>query len=323
MKIRSLVRAILFCGLVAAKGSAAEPDRKADLIVARDGSGDVKTVKEALSRVPTNNRTRFVIFIKRGIYNEQITVTASRGDLSLLGEIAEETKITSSVKTRCGSSWPPRCSAYIGADNFRAENITFENSFGSGAQAMAVVANADRLVFRNCRFLGSQDTLYVKAGRQYFQNCYIEGSRDFICGQAAAVFEDCRLHSKGDGYIAAPMRLSSAEPGGLIFLHCKATGEKIRNGVFLGRPWGPYGRAVYLETDMGAHIRSEGWNNWGKPASEKTAYFAEYNSKGAGGKTAGRVQWAHQLTAAEARQFEPENFLKGNDSWNSKNAGDE
>ena len=321
MKICPLVRAILFCGLVAGKSSAAEADRKPDVVVAADGSGDVKTLKEALSRVPTNNRERFVIFIKRGIYNEQITVAASKGNLSLLGENAEETKITSSVNSAAGgSSWPPGCSAYIGADNFRAENITFENSFGAGAQAMAVVANADRLVFRNCRFLGSQDTLYAKAGRQYFQNCYIEGSRDFICGQAAAVFEDCRLHSKGDGYIAAPMRLSSAEPGGLVFLHCKATGEKIRNGVFLGRPWGPYGRAVYLETDMGAHIRSEGWNNWDKPASEKTAYFAEYNSKGAGANPARRVSWAHQLTTAEARQFEPENFLKGNDGWNPKDS---
>ncbi len=317
MKIRPLVRAILFCGLVAAKGSAAEPDRKPDLIVARDGSGDVKTVNEALRRVPTNNGKRFIIFIKRGTYNEQITVTAR--DLSLLGENAEETKITSSVNSAAGgASWPPRCSVYIGADNFHAENITFENSFGPGAQAMAVVANADRLVFKNCRFLGSQDTLYVKSGRQYFQNCYIEGSRDFICGQAAAVFEDCSLHSKGDGYIAAPMRLSSSEPGALIFFHCKVTGEKIRNGVFLGRPWGPYGRAVFLETDMGAHIRAEGWNNWDKPASEKTAYFAEYNSHGAGARPTGRVQWAHQLSTAEARQFEPENFLKGNDGWNPK-----
>jgi len=321
LKICSLVRVILFCGLIAAKSHAAESDRKSDLIVAADGSGDVKTVTEALSRVPTNNRKRFVIFIKRGIYNEQITVAASKGNLSLLGENTEETKITSNVNSAAGgSSWPPRCSAYIGADNFRAENITFENSFGAGAQAMAVVANADRIVFRNCRFLGSQDTLYAKAGRQYFQNCYVEGSRDFICGQAAAVFEDCRLHSKADGYIAAPMRLSSGESGGLIFLHCKATGEKIRNGVFLGRPWGPYGRAVYLESDFGAHIRSEGWNNWDKPASEKTAYFAEYNSKGAGANPARRVQWAHQLTTAEARQFEPENFLKGNDGWNPKDS---
>ena len=107
MNICPLVRAILFCGLVAGKSSAAEADRKPDVVVAADGSGDVKTLKEALSRVPTNNRERFVIFIRRGIYNEQITVAASKGNLSLLGENAEETKITSSVNSAVGSSWPP------------------------------------------------------------------------------------------------------------------------------------------------------------------------------------------------------------------------
>ena len=129
------------------------------------------------------------------------------------------------------------------------------------------------MVFKNCRFLGWQDTLYAKNGRQYFENCYIEGSVDFIFGQAAAVFENCTIHSKSDGYIAAPMRFSAAESSGYVFIKSKLTGANTDKGVFLGRPWRAYGRTVFLDTEMGAHIRGEGWNNWGKAGKRKNRVF--------------------------------------------------
>lgn len=323
MKIFSLVGAILFCSLAAGKSFATDSNRKPDVIVATDGSGDVKTVKEAMTRVPENNRKRFVIFIKRGIYNEDINIAETKPYVTFRGEHAKETKLTFSVNSAAAATSWPWCSVHVGGQDFHAENITFENSFGVGAQAHAVAANADRLVFRNCRFLGRQDTLYAKAGRHFFQNCHIKGTKDFICGQAAAVFENCTVHSIADGYIAAPMRFSPTEPSGLIFVRCKLTATKIRDGVFLGRPWGPHGRAVYLETEMGGHIRPEGWNNWANSANEKTAYFAEYDCRGAGANPAGRVKWIHQLTAEKAREFEAENFLKGKDGWNPKKSDDE
>lgn len=314
-----VVIAVLFLGLAENKTLA----QKADLVVAADGSRDAKTVQDAVNRVPENNRKRFVIFIKSGIYNEQIKIPPSKPYVSFLGEKTEETKLTSNVKSAATGSLGSRCSVYIGGDDFYAENITFENSFGAGAQAMAVVAQADRLVFKNCRFLSWQDTLYARAGRQYFENCYIAGSKDFICGEAAAVFENCTVYSTHDGYIAAPMRFSATSPSGFVFSRCRLTGKKSGDGSFLGRPWGPYGRAVYLDTEMGAHIRSAGWNNWDHAANEKTAYFAEYNCKGPGANRAGRVPWAHQLGADEARQFETANFLKGEDGWNPKTADDQ
>lgn len=323
MKICPLVSAILFCGLLSTKSSAAEADRKPDVVVAADGSGDVKTVSEAVDRVPTNNRKRFVIFIKPGIYNEHVHIAPDKSYVSLHGEKAEETKLTFNVKSAGSVSDRTASSVFIGGHDIHVENITFENSCGPGVQAFTVVANADRLVFKNCRFLGWQDTLYAKSGRQYLDNCYIEGSCDFICGRAAAVFENCTLHSKGNGYIAAPMRFSAVEPGGLVFIRCKLTGKIVRHGVFLGRPWGPYGRAIYIESEIGAHIREEGWDNWANPGNEKTAYFAEYNCRGVGANSSGRVKWIHQLAPEEAKQFEAENFLKGNDGWNPKNADDE
>jgi hypothetical protein len=283
-------------------------------------------VGEAINKVPENNTKRFVISIKPGTYTEQIRIPASKPYITFKGEDAAKTVLTFSITNKDAGSTSAAYAIYIGGHDFHAENITFENSFGKPAgpnqQAVAVVAEADRLVFRNCRFLGWQDTLYAKGGRQYYKDCYIEGSVDFIFGQAAAVFEDCRIHSKSAGYIAAPMRFGANEPSGYVFLRCKLTGENTDNGVILGRPWRAYGRAVYLETEMGAHIRPEGWNNWSSAANEQTAYFAEYRSTGPGAQMDKRVKWMHQLSAEEAKQFYPENFLKWKDGWDAKKAAD-
>lgn len=315
---------ICFISLILFFASAAQTSfaKKADLTVAADGSGDVKTVSEAIDKVPANNKKRFVIFIKKGVYNEQIRIPAGKPYISLIGESAENTKLTFNLPNKIAGSTSAAYAFYVAGHDFRAENLTFENSFGQGSQAVAVLTEADRLVFKNCRFLGWQDTLYAKNGRQYFENCYIEGNVDFIFGQAAAVFENCVIHSKGDGYIAAPMRFSDTESSGFVFINSKLTGENTDKGVFLGRPWRAFGRTVYLNTTMDAHIRAEGWNNWNDVSREKTAYFAEYNSTGAGAKTESRVKWSHQLTKDEAKQFETENFLRGKDGWNPKNTDD-
>jgi len=315
MRINRFVTAALFFVLAQTEAAA---QSEHNVVVAADGSGHVKTVQAAIDKISKHNSSRVVIFIKPGIYNEQIQIPPTKPYVSLRGERAEETKITFNVKVAAGSSDRTACSAFIGGHDVHVENITFENSFGPGAAAFAVVANADRLVFKNCRFLGWQDTLYAKSGRQYFENCYIEGSYDFIFGQATAVFENCTLHSKADGYIAAPMRFSAAEPSGLVFIRCRLTGKIVGDGVFLGRPWRPHGRAIYIESDIGAHIHREGWDNKGDPSNEKTAYFAEYNCKGPGANRSGRVKWSHQLEESKALQFATENFLKGDYAWNPK-----
>jgi len=296
--------------------------KKADLTVAADGSGDVKSVQEAVNKIPENNRKRFVIFIKPGVYQEQIRIPASKPYVSFIGESAEKTKLTFNLPNKIAGSTSAAYAFYVAGHDFYAENITFENSFGTGSQAVAVLTEADRAVFKNCRFLGWQDTLYAKNGRQYYENCYIEGHVDFIFGQAAAVFENCTIHSKGDGYIAAPMRFAADESSGFVFINSRLTGENTKAGVYLGRPWRDYGRTIFIETEMGAHIRAEGWHHW-LPEREKTAYFAEFNSRGAGAGIETRVKWAHQLNKDEAKAFRAESFLKGADGWNPKKADDD
>ena len=294
----------------------------ADITVAADGSGNVKTVQAAIDKVPENNSKRFIIAIKPGIYKEQIRVPANKPYISFIGTDAAKTILTYSISNKEAGSTSAAYATYIAGHDFYAENITFENSFGIGSQAVAVLVEADRAVFKKCRFLAWQDTLYAKNGRQYYIDSYIEGHVDFIFGQAAAVFENCVIHSKGDGYLTAPMRFAANEPAGFVFHKCRLTAENTKAGVYLGRPWRDYGRTVFLNTEMGEHIRPVGWHHW-VPEREKTAFMAEYRSTGKGANDAARVKWAHQLTDAEAAAFSTENFLKGKDGWNPKTTKDD
>jgi len=293
----------------------------ADIVVAADGSGNAKTVQEAIEKIPANNKRRVVIRIKPGTYFEQVRVPADKPFLSFVGESAERTKITFNLSNKAAGSTSASYSVYIGGHDFYAENITFENSFGVGSQAVAVLVEADRAVFKNCRFLGWQDTLYAKNGRQYYHNCYIEGHVDYIFGQAAAVFENCRIHSKGDGYIAAPMRFAADEPSGFVFINSTLTSENTKDGIYLGRPWRDYGRTVFINTTMDAAIRPEGWHHW-EPRREKTAFFAEYGSTGKGSNPDARVAWAHRLSDADVKEFSVEYFLGGRDGWNPHRSND-
>lgn len=286
-----------------------EAKSPARLIVAADGSGDFKTVQQAVDRLPENNTQRVVLQIKPGVYREQVRISAGKRYLTFRGEDPGTTILTFRISAQEAGNTRLAFSTSIGADDFRAENITFENSFGTGSQAVALFVDADRAEFRNCRFLGWQDTLFVNGARHFFKDCYIEGHVDFIFGSASAVFENCTIHSKGTGYVTAHYRTSDDEKTGFVFVRSRLTGENVDQGVYLGRPWRPYARVVFIECWLGEHIRPEGWDNWRDPAREKTAWFAEYKSTGPGANANARVAWSKQLTAAEAAVFSRDRFF--------------
>ena len=294
---------ILFCFLCFFVADA----RSVRIVVAADGSGDFKTVQQAVDHVPDDNNQPVVIQIKRGVYPEQVRVT--KRYLTFRGEDPANTVLTYRLSALQAGNTRLAFSTLINANDFRAENLTFENSFGVGSQAVALFVDADRASFKNCRFLGWQDTLFVNGSRHYFKDCYIEGHVDFVFGTAAAVFEDCTIHSKGQGYVTAHYRTSNDEDTGFVFLRCRLTGKNTGNGVFLGRPWRPYARVVFIDCWLGSHIRAKGWDNWRDPAREKTASFAEYKSKGPGANPSARVAWSRQLTDREAAEFSRERFF--------------
>ena len=203
----------------------------------------------------------------------------------------------------------------IDADDFTAENLTFANSAGAVGQALALRVDGDRAAFRNCRFLGWQDTILLNRGRQYFDHCYIEGAVDFIFGAATAWFEDCQINCLGNGYITAAST-PSGQPYGFVFSHCTITGEKPEVKTYLGRPWRIYASTIYLNCDLSGVVRPEGWNDWKKPETHTTARYAEFNNTGAGASRLERPAWIKQLTRAEAGKITVPAVLGGADDWN-------
>jgi pectinesterase len=286
-----------------------------DFTVAKEGSGDFITVQEAINAVPDYRKNRTTIFIKTGIYKEKLILPASKTNVTFIGENVEKTILTfddfASKKNRFGEEvgTTGSTSFFIFADGFTAENITFENSSGSVGQAVAVRIDGDLVAFKNCRFLGFQDTLYPhgETSRQYYKNCYIEGTVDFIFGWSTAVFDSCTIFCKDHGYITAPSTNENTRFG-FVFLNCTITGNAPEASFYLGRPWRPFGKAVFIGCGLGNHIKPEGWHNWGKPENEKTAFFAEYNNTGPG-VAENRVEWSHQLTKNEVMEYNIQNIL--------------
>lgn len=292
-------------------------------VVAQDGTGDFLTVQEAINAVPDFRKGgATLILIKRGVYKEKLLVPKSKDGVHLIGEdgvvltyddYAKKLNIFGEEKGTSGSS-----SVYIFASNFVAENITFENSSGPVGQAVACHVSGDRVVFRRCRFLGFQDTLYTYGAgtREYFEDCYIEGTVDFIFGSATSVFNRCELHTKlSGGYLTAPST-PEGQAYGYVFHNCHLTcADGVQEAsVYLSRPWRPFAQCVFINCLMGHHIKPEGWNNWGKESNEKTAIYAEYQSTGEGAAPTLRVAWSHQLT--DAVRYDMLQVLAGTDGWN-------
>jgi pectinesterase len=315
------LRAFLFiAGLFVFGARAAQTE----LVVAADGSGKYKTVQEAVMAVPAGSPDNpVVIRIKPGTYKELIYVQREKRFFRLVGEDAAKTVLTYDLNANLtGRDGKPigtfrTPTAQIDADDFTAENITFENSAGPVGQALAIRVDGDRVVFRNCRFLGWQDTIFLNRGRHYFENCYIEGHVDFIFGAATVFFERCHIHCLRDGYVTAASTPDNV-PYGFVFSHCRITGASPEVKTYLGRPWRAYSSAIFLHTEMSDVVRPVGWHNWNFPEREKTARYAEFGSTGAGARPQARAPWARQLTKAEARSITVERVLGGADGWHPR-----
>lgn len=291
------------------------------LTVAQDGQGDFIKVQDAINMVVDQGKIPTTIYIKAGTYEEVVTIPNSKSHITFIGDGRDKTKITAgnySGKdkgdgTTYGTS--DSASVFIKGNDLTFRGITFENSFnksiahdGKTHQAVAVNVDGERVSFERCGFLGKQDTLLTNGGTQYFYKCYVEGDVDFIFSRSQAVFEECTLHSVGSGYITAPSTAADKEYG-YLFLRCKLTADEsvASNSVSLGRPWRPDACVLYRETEMGAHIRTEGWSNMSDNKAEE-ARFYEYKNTGVGAVI---NESRRQLTDAEADKWTIANVLGG------------
>jgi pectinesterase len=288
-------------------------------VVAADGSGQFRTVQAAIDAAPNQADKPVIIQLSVGTYHEKVTVPTLKTHLVLRGTDATKTIISYSDHVAMpGITTPSSFSVLVQANDFMAENVTFENAAGyTAGQAVALNVEGDRAIFRHCRMVGNQDVLLLATGgsRQYYQDCYIEGTTDFIFGASTGVFDHCVIKSKKNSFVTAAST-PAGQAYGFVFMNCKLTADTtLAKKVYLGRPWRPQAQVVYVRCELGGHIAPAGWDNWKNAENEKTAYYAEYQSSGAGANPAARAQWAHQLTAKEAKKYTLKQIFGGKAGW--------
>ena len=313
----------LFCLTTAHAVNYDNPDT---LVVARDGTGEFRTVQEAIEVCRAFMDYHKVIFVKKGVYKEKLIVPQWLQNIEILGEDRDQTVITyddhANIKTAERPNGIGTFRTYtvkVEANDITFRNITIENNAARLGQAVALHTEGDRLVFVNCRFIGHQDTVYtgMPNTRIYFRDCYICGTTDFIFGPSTAWFEQCTIHCLSNSYITAASTPKDV-PYGYIFNRCRVT---VADGVekeYLGRPWRDYGYTLFMNCELPAQIRPEGWHHWQKER-EQTARYLEYQNTGAGANRSERVAWSRELTKKEAAQITPENVFRQETTWIPKN----
>ena len=293
-------------------------DNPDTLFVARDGTGEFRTINEAIEVCRAFMEYHKVIFVKKGVYKEKLIIPSWLTNIEICGEDAEQTIITyddhaniqipkigrETTGETQGMGTFRTYTVKVEGQDITFKNITIENNAAKLGQAVALHTEGDRLKFIGCRFLGNQDTIYTGVGntRCFFDHCYIEGTTDFIFGPSTCWFEQCTILSKVNSYITAASTPKDVKYG-YIFNQCKLIAAEGADKVFLGRPWRPYAYTLFIYTEMDSHIRPEGWENWRNPDNEKTARYMEYGSIGPGANAKARVAWAKQLTKKEAQQI--------------------
>ncbi|WP_329046924.1 pectinesterase family protein [Amycolatopsis sp. NBC_01488] len=331
--LKTLLLASVLTGATLASPAAA------NVVVAKDGSGNYTTIQAGIDAVSTGG----TVSVKPGTYHEVVTVPAGKTGITLRGTTGKAADVVvdydnaSGTRKPDGSTYGTTGSATVtlAANDFTASALTFRNSFDRTAhpeitatQAVAVKATGDRMVFDHVTFLGHQDTLYADTattgtiGRQYYRNCAISGDVDFLFGRATAVFDRATITaldrgSDPNGFLtAASTRRSTAY--GFLIVGSKVVSSAPNASFSLGRPWHPGGDAdavaqvVIRETVLPAAIKPTPWTDM-SDFSWKDARFFEYRNTGPG---AGTGTDRPQLTAAQAATFTAQRYLGGGDGWN-------
>lgn len=293
-------------------------ERQDTIVVSRDGTGNFRTLQEAIESARAFMDYTVTIYVKNGVYKEKVIVPSWVENIDIIGEDRDKTIITYDDHANINKMGTFRTyTVKVEGSDITFKNLTIENNAAQLGQAVALHTEGDRLKFINCRILGNQDTIYTgaKFARLYFKDCYIDGTTDFIFGPSTALFENCMIHSKRNSYVTAASTPKEAKYG-YIFKHCKLTAEPGVDKVYLGRPWRPYAYTLFIECELGKHIVPAGWHNWGKQSNEETARYMEYKNTGEGANVSERVAWSKQLTKKEAEAVTVDAIFGTQSNWN-------
>lgn len=314
---------LLFTLLPNTLSAAKSYDNPDTIVVARDGTGEFRTVGEAVEVCRAFMEYHKVIFVKKGTYKEKLVLPSWLTHIEILGEDAAQTVITYDdhaniyfPETGKGMGTFRTYTVKVQGNYITFRNITIENNAAKLGQAIALHTEGDHLQFIGCRLLGNQDTVYTGVGgtRILFKDCYIEGTTDFIFGPSTAWFERCHIHSKANSYVTAASTPQDVAYG-YVFNHCRLTAAEGIDKVYLGRPWRPYAHTLFMNCELGRHIVPAGWHNWGKTSNEQTTRYEEYNNTGEGAATKERAPWSRQITKKQAALVTIDNVFRQDNQW--------
>jgi pectinesterase len=323
------MRTLLLLSSLALAVPAAQAQTDAKLltaVVAQDGSGQFTTIQAAMAKIGMGSPERpATIYVHPGVYRELVYAQREKRYVRLIGAGPEKTILVYGLHAnmtgldghKIGTFRTP--TFYLDADDFTVESMTIQNDAGPVGQALAIAVNGDRILFRRCRFLGHQDTVFLNRGRHYFEDCYIEGTIDFLFGGATAWFEDCDIRSLDSSFLTATATPPEAAFG-FVFNRCRVSIAEGKQS-YLGRPWRDHAATLFMRCELGTGIRPEGWHSWDKPWREATSRYLEYRNTGPGSDRSGRVTWTRELTPNEADLITPATVLRGCDGWDPTTTG--
>ncbi|CAK8572662.1 unnamed protein product [Lathyrus sativus] len=295
-----------------------------NVVVAKDGSGQFKTVLEAINSYPKKHVGRYVIYVKAGVYDEYVQIDKKKPKIMIYGDGPTKTIITGKKNNVDG--WKTMRSATFStvAEDFIAKSIAFENTAGPAKhQAVALRVQGDRSALYDCAMHGYQDTLYAHAHRQFYRNCEISGTVDFIFGYGSTLIQNSKIIVRRPGptqqnIVVADGTVQKNMPTGVVLQNCEIMPEpglqadRLKVQSFLARPWKPYARAIFMENVIGDLIQPVGFIPWGNNQFTENCYFAEYANTGPGADVKARAKWGKGvLSKADAMKYTADQWLKG------------
>ncbi|XP_076901150.1 putative pectinesterase/pectinesterase inhibitor 24 [Bidens hawaiensis] len=302
---------------------------KADAVVAQDGSGNYKRIVDALKAVPDKSKKRFVIYVKKGVYFENVRVEKPKWNVMMIGDGMDSTIVSASLNVVDGTPTFQSATFAVFGKGFIARDMGFRNTAGAVKhQAVALMSTADQSVFYRCRIDAFQDSLYVHSNRQFYRECNIYGTVDFIFGNSAVVIQNCNILPRRpmpgqQNTITAQGKFDPNQNTGISIQNCTIWpyGNLSDVHTFLGRPWKNYSTTVFMNSMMGSLIDPKGWLPWVGSSAPFTIFYAEYANYGPGGVTTNRVTWKGLkfITSKQASKFTVTPFIQG-DKW-VKDAG--
>ncbi|KAE8975341.1 hypothetical protein PR003_g9111 [Phytophthora rubi] len=277
-------------------------------------NGSYQTVAEGFAYLP-NTTEEHTIFLFPGVYQEQVLVPKLAGPLVLQGYTCDtmsyaENKVTithtmaqrdlapeiKNSRNELVSTMRLKSSSGVKMYNINVANPTGE--IKNLGQAVAVYVNAPNYGFYGCNFTGYQDTLCAHKGRELYSRSYISGAVDFVFGmQAKAWFESCDFETIGKGWITANGNRNSSNLSEYVFNRARVFGSSGNGSTYLGRPWYPYARVIWQNSELSDVVNPEGWSAWDESTSTANVTFKEFNNSGPGAATDKRVSFSGQLEA--------------------------